>query len=111
MNKELEAKSINGRLIDINCFPIEIINNNDLGKKLQEFFIEKERGKYFTLRIVPIEFALEGSGWRPRMEIPSHIVYARHNPEIINYGSSIAPSIEVINEREECKPISLKEIR
>ena len=90
MSEKLEAKSINGRLVDINYLPMRVILNENLGKELPEFFIDKAKKIYAALRILPLELALEGS--IPKIGVfPAHIVYAKCNPvfDLNNYHSPV----------------------
>ena len=50
---KLEAKSLNGRLIDDGYFPVEIILNDELIEKLPRHLLDEERKDYLSIKIIP----------------------------------------------------------
>ena len=77
MTKNLESRSLNGKLIDDGFEVIKYICNNDLPKELTSIMFDLVDKKYTDIRIVPGDIALENSSFR--LEKPSHFVYVKEN--------------------------------
>jgi hypothetical protein len=86
MADDLEAKTLNGRLIK-EGFAVEAsIPNEELPEMLTALLIELARGRYTEMRVVPDDVALGNSEWK--VEKPSHIVYVKDNPNHPGYNPS-----------------------
>ncbi len=83
MDGDLETKTLNSRLFEEGFEAISVIPNDKLPERLTSTMIDLARGKYLKLRVIPGEIAFEGAEWQ--LETPSHIIYAKDNPEYPGY--------------------------